>query len=67
MDDAAVRTGVEALAEHAAGVAVAVGVVAGVGAERGWPPSWRTVLETLRAHPDRRVRGDARDVVTDPE
>lgn len=67
MDDAAVRTGVEALTGHAAGAAVAVGVVAGVGADRGWPPRWRTELETLRAHPDRRVSGDARDVVTDPE
>ena len=35
--------------------------------DHGWPPPWRAVLATLRAHPDRRARGDARDVVIDRE
>lgn len=68
LDGAVVRAALTATAAHdATGAAVAVGVVAGAGPAAGWTPPWRALLAELRAHPDRRVRGDARDVVTDPE
>ena len=63
-----VRTALRALAEtDAVGAAVAVGLVARAGAAENWTPPWRAALADLREHPDRRVRGDARDVVIDPE
>ena len=37
------------------------------GAAQNWTPPWRAVLADLREHPDQRVRGDARDVVIEPE
>jgi len=57
-----------ALAEtDTVGAAVAVGLVARAGAAENWTPPWRAALADLRENPDRRVRGDARDVVIDPE